>query len=181
METLKKGLDGIERVVKHNLRKLASSRLPKSGSPYRTAEEKLAEYFPHANVDKLEGGDRIQYSETVIYEISDLLRHVDKTWSRSPRIYIILRLIHQLELFNELIHQGITDFWFPFAPASLLRVVRPAVRNDFLASQWMVLTKAIDLENGEDGKHRYFADGEPLPFERKAVLGQGGFSQMDKS
>ncbi|KAI9700067.1 MAG: hypothetical protein M1836_002601 [Candelina mexicana] len=163
-----------------HLRKLACSRPPESGSPYRTLEEKLAEYFPHANVDNLEGGDGIQYSETVIYGISDLLRHVDETWSRSPRLYIILRLIDQLELFNELIHQGITDFWFPFTPASLPRVVRPAVRNDFLANQWMVLTKAIDLEKGEDGEHRYFADGEPLPFERKAVLGQGGFSQVDK-
>ncbi|KAF2198639.1 hypothetical protein GQ43DRAFT_493170 [Delitschia confertaspora ATCC 74209] len=38
----------------------------------------------------------------------------------------------------------------------------------------------MDLEKGEKGQHCLFRQGESLPFERKEVLGNGGFGQVDK-
>lgn len=46
--------------------------------------------------------------------------------------------------------------------------------------QSVVLTKATDLEKGELGQHRHFAEGEPLPFKVRGILGRGSFGQVDK-
>jgi len=59
-------------------------------------------------------------------------------------------------------------------------LVSLAIRTDFVNMQPVVLTKAVDLVKGENGKHRHFAKGEPLPFESKAVLGSEGYGQVDK-
>jgi hypothetical protein len=95
-------------------------------------------------------------------------------------MYIVLRLIGQLHLLDNFIAQGITDFWFPFSIATLPDSVTLATRTDFVNMQPIILTKAVDLEKGENGKHRHFAEGEPLHFESKAILGSGGFGQVDK-
>ncbi|KAL8634716.1 MAG: hypothetical protein Q9228_007706, partial [Teloschistes exilis] len=44
----------------------------------------------------------------------------------------------------------------------------------------LVVTKSIDLEKGEEGQHCFFRRDEPPPFEEKAILGSGGFGQVDK-
>jgi serine/threonine protein kinase len=77
------------------------------------------------------------------------------------------------------IAQGITDFWSPFSIAALPDSINLATRTYFINIQSLVLTKAVDLEKGENGKHRNFAKGEPLPFESKATLGSGGFGWVD--
>ncbi|KAF2809762.1 kinase-like protein, partial [Mytilinidion resinicola] len=50
----------------------------------------------------------------------------------------------------------------------------------FVKAQSLVLTKSIDLEKGEHGRHGHFSKDEPLPFEIKGKLGSGGFSQVDR-
>ena len=42
------------------------------------------------------------------------------------------------------------------------------------------MTKSIALEKGKDGQHCTFSQHEPLPFERKNILGSGGFEQVDR-
>ncbi|KAH7111334.1 hypothetical protein B0J11DRAFT_197521 [Dendryphion nanum] len=44
----------------------------------------------------------------------------------------------------------------------------------------IVLTKSMDLEKGENGKHYHFKQGEPLLFQPKGMLGNGRFGQVDK-
>jgi serine/threonine protein kinase len=43
-----------------------------------------------------------------------------------------------------------------------------------------VLTKALDLEKGEQKNHVYFGKEEKLPYEVKARLGIGGSGEVDK-
>jgi hypothetical protein len=38
----------------------------------------------------------------------------------------------------------------------------------------------MDLEKGDAGEHCYFEKGEALPLERKGILDQGAYGQVDK-
>ncbi|KAH0556293.1 hypothetical protein GP486_005781 [Trichoglossum hirsutum] len=145
---------------------------------YRGLEERMAEFFPASNGDTTIS--RTQFLETEIQQISRFLQQTNSKWSRVPRTYIVLRLIGQLHLLDAFIAQGITDFWFPFSATSLPDSISSSAKADFVRVQSVVLTKAVDLEKGEGGSHQHFAEGEPLPFESKAILGSGGFGQVDK-
>lgn len=79
-----------------------------------------------------------------------------------------------------MIDLGFSDFWFPVTERSLPRCLSPSVRAAFVNAQQLVLTKSMDLEKGGNGKHCHFKKGEPLPFEPKEILGNGGFGQVDK-
>ncbi|KAI9765554.1 MAG: hypothetical protein M1839_005420 [Geoglossum umbratile] len=139
-------------------------------------EQKLGDLFVTQ-----EGTRRANYSDKEIQQVSDLLRILGRqSWSTVPRVYIVLRLTNQLQLLDMFIDQGITDIWFPFTERSLPDTLSPSRRAQFLECQSAVLTKALDLENGDHGKHAHFGRGEPLPFEFKATLGSGGYGTVDK-
>ncbi|KAH0536550.1 hypothetical protein FGG08_006580 [Glutinoglossum americanum] len=149
-----------------------------SATMYRKLEERMAEFFPASSGDATMS--RTQFLETEIQQISRLLQRINSKWSKVPRAYIVLRLIGQLHLLDAFIAQGITDFWFPFSVSSLPDSINSSTRANFVRVQSVVLTKAVDLEKGDRGVHQHFAEGEPLPFESKAILGSGGFGQVDK-
>ncbi|PMD20157.1 kinase-like protein, partial [Hyaloscypha hepaticicola] len=78
---------------------------------------------------------------------------------------------------NDLIDAGFTDHWFPVTTNSLPANLSPTVRTAFEQAQVAVLTKSIDLEKGQNGRHQHFARGESVPFQSKEILGRGGFSE----
>ncbi|KAI9717137.1 MAG: hypothetical protein M1812_004885 [Candelaria pacifica] len=139
---------------------------------------RLDEYF--SDLDAVGLAHDRTYSEADIQAIADLLQHVSRSWSRSPRLYIVLRAIGHLELLDNLIAQGFTDLWFPCTTNTLPQAIDVVIRADFVEAQHIILTKAIDLEKGDNGKHKSFAEGEAVPFESKAILGEGGFGHVDK-
>ncbi|EPS38648.1 hypothetical protein H072_7646 [Dactylellina haptotyla CBS 200.50] len=121
------------------------------------------------------------YLELEIQQIASLLEPVNSRWARVPRLYTVLRLIDQLPLLDSIfLAQGLTDFWLPFSLGSLPDGVPLAIRSAFVRAQSVVLTKAIDLEKGERGRHRHFGPEEPLPFKSKGSLGVGGFGAVDR-
>ncbi|KAF3926556.1 Ankyrin-3 [Arthrobotrys entomopaga] len=121
------------------------------------------------------------YLELEVQQIASLLEPINSRWARVPRLYIVLRLIDQLPLLDStFLAQGLTDFWLPFSLGSLPDGVPLAVRSAFVRAQSVVLTKAIDLEKGERGRHRHFGPDEPLPFRSKGPLGVGGFGAVDR-
>ena len=120
------------------------------------------------------------YTDAEINDVSSLLKHSNPQWSRVPRTYIVLRTIGCLDLIQNIIDLGFSDFWFPVTERSLPRCLSPSVRAAFVNAQQLVLTKSMDLEKGRNGKHCHFKKGEPLPFEPKGILGNGGFGQVDK-
>ncbi|KAI9778151.1 MAG: hypothetical protein M1839_008360 [Geoglossum umbratile] len=127
-------------------------------------EERIAGFFPPIDVE-LSGIAPSRYTEADIQQISKLLHELDRfEWSRVPRIYT----------------QGITDICFPFSVATLPQSLESSSRAAFIRTQSVVLTKTMDLEKGELGEHRSFADDECLPFETKAILGWGANGQVDK-
>ena len=145
---------------------------------YISPSDRLATYFiaPYTNQQVAQRA----YTDSEIQQISNLLKHYQTTWSRYPRTYIVLRTIGQLELLNELIELGFTDHWFPVEARSLPQTLRPFVRAAIVKAQSLVITKSVEIEKGENGRHGHFGKGDPLPFEIKGKLGSGGFSQVDR-
>ena len=145
---------------------------------YTSPSDRLATYFiaPYTGQQVAQRA----YTDSEIQQISNLLKHYQTTWSRYPRTYIVLRTIGQLELLNELIELGFTDHWFPVEARSLPQTLRPFVRAAIVKAQSLVITKSVEIEKGENGRHGHFGKGDPLPFEIKGKLGSGGFSQVDR-
>ena len=150
-----------------------------SGRTFLRVEELLSDYFPPSkNVHALENGRT--YTDSDIQEIASLLRYLNRSWSRVPRAYIVLRVIGQLSLLDDFIKSRFTDHWFPVTARSLPPHIDTRICRDFVRAQPLVLTKSVDLEKGENGRHRHFGRGEPLPLESKEILGAGSYGQVDR-
>lgn len=121
-----------------------------------------------------------KFTDQEINQISSLLRHSHPRWSRVPRTYIILRTVGCLNLLDDFINLGFSDYWFPVTERNLPECLHASHRSEFVAVQEVVLTKSIGLEKGDGGQHAQFRRGEALPFEERGILGSGGFGQVDK-
>jgi tetratricopeptide (TPR) repeat protein len=140
----------------------------------RTPASRLSSFFS-------EGQERqTPFTDPEITEVSALLKHSNPRWSKSPRTYIVLRITGYLNLIDELIDAGFSDYWFPVTERSLPSCLLPSVKTTFAKAQKLVLTKSLDLEKGEKGQHCHYNPGESAPFESKEVLGRGAFGQVDK-
>jgi hypothetical protein len=138
-----------------------------------TTEMKLGDYF------KDRGECPEIFTDLQCGEIARLVQSGNPSWSTAPRIYIILRLIGQLQRFDAFLDHGINDLWLPFSKASLPSSLDLVYHEEFLKQQTVVLTKAINLENGSKG-HAHFTRNDPFPFEVRETLGEGGFGYVDK-
>lgn len=121
-----------------------------------------------------------QFAETDISTISAILERAEKgAWSRIPRIYIVLRLIGNLEVIDDLILQEVSDTWLPFTQQSLPDVIRSqARRTEFLHAQRLVYnSKALDLERG---RHGHFHDASDVPLKKIGDLGKGGSGFVER-
>jgi tetratricopeptide (TPR) repeat protein len=120
------------------------------------------------------------YTESEIFEIISLLKHLYPRWSKVPRTYIVLRSIDRLDLVNDLIDNGFSDYCFPVTERSLPGCIPPSVKTSFVKAQRLVLTSSMDLERGKFGRHCHYSKGESPPLESKGILGSGGFGQVDR-
>ncbi|OCK97560.1 kinase-like protein [Cenococcum geophilum 1.58] len=123
---------------------------------------------------------RDPYNDLEINQISSLLKYSNPRWGQVPRTYTILRIIGRLNLLDNFIDLGFSDHWFPVTERTLPHRLSPSLRSKFVNTQNLVLTKSMDPERGEKGQHCYFQRNEAPPFERKEVLGSGGFGQVDR-
>lgn len=146
---------------------------PTAGASKPIEEIKLSDYFNTEETQRV-------FTDIDCQIISNILQKSGKaSWSVAPRIYIILRKLGQLQLLDAFLDQGISDLWLPFTTASLPQCLSLAYHNEFLKLQPLVLTKALDLENG-NRRHAHFTRDDPFPFESKGTLGQGGFGFVDR-
>ncbi|CAI6342501.1 unnamed protein product [Periconia digitata] len=128
----------------------------------------------------IKGGSPQLFQEAEIMEVTTLLKQLAPTQSHMPRTYIVLRSLGQLNLFDDLVSSGFSDYSFPVNEKDVPKCVPQDSRKSFLDAQKLVLTKALDLEKGERGSHCYFVDEDPIPLTSKGILGQGAFGQVDK-
>jgi serine/threonine protein kinase len=141
-------------------------------------EDLLRHWFPTTE----EQTGRKSFAEKDIREISSILERADKVcWSKIPRIYIVLRLIGQLDTIGSFVQEEISDTWFPFTPRSLPKGLREhSDRSCFLDQQRLVCnTKALNLERPDAG-HGHFPDASEVPLKKVGELGKGGSGFVDR-
>ena len=161
---------------------LPSSRVSRKPLPHQestssipqTRSSTLAEFFEDRE------DENARYSDWDFQEISRHLRAEEWEKSKVPRLYTDLRIICELLTITKLLDQGYHDYWFPFDEHSVPGVLEHSSREKFLATQELVLTKAVNLEKSEMKEHAYFGTGDTFPFEVKEVLGRGGSAIVDK-
>ena len=123
----------------------------------------------------------IPYSDR---DVQEIVHHLEgqnqKAWSQAPRLYIVLRTIGQLALFDPILERDIRDDWFPFDSKSVPTPLSSVLHSDFLETQRLVLTKAVDLEKNVDKPHLHFGRNEIFPFDVVEHLGKGGSSTVDR-
>jgi hypothetical protein len=141
-----------------------------------TIERHLGQYFPPSTAEP-----RGSLTDNDLQVISTLLRNKGRiTWSNVPRIYTVLRTIGHLELIDSFIEEGLTDFWFPFATGSLPDVLTPTAKTNFVASQSIVITKALEFEKGAERKHAHFDRNDLIPFQVISKLGDGLHGSVER-
>ena len=148
--------------------------LPHNPAPQGT-RTKLRDFF------RPTGKPRDSYSDWDIQEISRLLIESGRpAWAQVPRLYTILRHIGQLQVLDAILDEGISDIWFPFTLSSSPTILSSSLQSQFLESQPLVLTKAVDLEKGVDKKHAHFGRDELFPFQIRGKLGGGGYATVNR-
>lgn len=136
------------------------------------AAERLSKLFPSSDETRT-------LLDAEIEEVATLLEGQNEVHSQAPRAYIVLWIIGRLDILGDLLKSGFSDFCFPVESTSLPPSLDPAVRRAIVQTQHVILTKSVDLEKGENGKHRHFGKEDPLPFKTLRRLGAGGYSQVD--
>jgi len=121
------------------------------------------------------------YTDDDCSQLSRLLHDCGRQqWSTSPRIYIVLRKIGQLQLLDQFLDQGINDLWLPISKSQLPKALSISLQDQFLELQKLVLTKGLDLENPALARHAHFGKAEQFPFDEYERLGEGSFGIVDR-
>lgn len=140
--------------------------------------DSLSAFFPSNHAT---GNIQRSYSENDIREITSLLARLDDgVWSRTPRLYIVLRRANLLELHGHFASLRITDSSFPFSGSTLPKTLGLTHRSSFLQIQSCVMTEEAKLGDCEKGRHIIFQRPDQVPFQNKGILGSGGFAQVDR-
>lgn len=142
-------------------------------STFRSIDDQLGAFFIK---DQLESFTDVDF-EKISFLLQNSGRHL---YSPIPRIYSVLRIIDRLEVLDDFIKSDATDLSFPFTATSFPPTVGVEVQYEFLQSQSLVLTKALDLEKGERGGHVHFGKDELIPYEVRGRLGTGGYGEVEK-
>lgn len=124
--------------------------------------------------------DKDHYSEKEIRQVSVALsqsgHHV---LSKMPRIYVVLRLINQVEIANAFIDEEITDLGFPFTRLTLPHAFADqTARHNFLKTQPLVCSTLLELAWGTE--HHHFARESDIPLVILSDLGSGGYGFVDR-
>lgn len=139
--------------------------------------KKLEEYFAAESISEHHFDDVDCLSIS-----SHLTANGRPTWATIPRIYIVLRLINQVHAIEDFIRLGLNDLCLPFNNISNIPgSISHSVRQCFLETQIVVLTKSINIERGlSDKKHVRFSKDEPFPYTELGRLGRGQSALVDQ-
>ncbi|KAH7399910.1 kinase-like domain-containing protein [Cadophora sp. MPI-SDFR-AT-0126] len=112
---------------------------------------------------------------------TELFQAGQSIWSQSPRLYIILREIGRLSLFDNLNENGISDLWLPIISESMLEVLIPIdVRHQFIQAQRHVCGQPVDFHLGFPSSHGHFAPHSHPPFQSRRHIGDGSLGSVDE-
>lgn len=136
-------------------------------------DEAMLAWIPTSSMDA-----RKPFGEPEFKGISTVLRQFGRdSWSHNPKIYALLHIINEVRAMEDFLSQGYSDAWLPFSHRNL-ETLRPRAMKDFLDAQHLVLNPNSCSE--ELGEHCSFSSPDVVPFQEIALLGVGGFAEVDK-
>ncbi|KAI1418408.1 kinase-like domain-containing protein [Hypoxylon sp. FL1857] len=154
-------------------RRLSVEKPPPSSSPLTEGVGDLSEKNPTEEDSRGWG----PYTNREILEVSSTLKSQNPRWSSLPRTYVILDRIGCLDVFDNFIEAGFTDYMFPVAEALIPRCLPRSKRSDFMETQDLIMNYSTDLE---EGNHCYFKGDEGPQLKTEQALGAGAFGRVDK-
>jgi hypothetical protein len=173
-----RGKSGVEYESRGGIRPFNSVR---STPEQKDSERKLDVFFESSflTMSGSKGSSEAKYNDTEILQMSTLLEKAGHaSWSKVPRLYIVLRRISQLDLLEEFIRRGITDSRFPFTAAAASGLLPVHMQLSFLETQQLIFRSIVRIEHGE---HIDLPAAETVPaFETLESLGQGLLSHVEK-
>jgi serine/threonine protein kinase len=97
-------------------------------------------------------------------------------WAKTPRVYIILRLLNKVNVMDDFLRLGLNDMCLPFDKVTQLPKSLGSLRQSFIDRQTSVWTTAITIEKGlADGNHVRIPDTAVFPYESLGPLGQSRY------
>ena len=137
-----------------------------------TPEDRLAAYF---DTSQPRGPFNDEQIETIARLLARCSHATEKLAGRSPRTYIVFRTIGQRDLVPRLLSEGFGDDWFPVTSRGLPGFLDPRLRTNVVETQHLILTKSLDLENGQ---HCNYNSEEQRPYTVHSYIGSGSFGQV---
>ena len=137
-----------------------------------TPEDRLATYFDTSQPRRSFDDEQI---ETIALLLARCSHATEKMAERSPRTYIVFRMVGQRDLVPRLLSEGFGDDWFPVTSRGLPGFLDPRLRTNVVDTQHLILTKSLDLENGQ---HCNYNSEEQRPFTVHSYIGSGSFGQV---
>lgn len=164
---------------------LPLSSLPSSANPLNSPKPEERDGLSQLTraFTSPEANSRTRYTDQEVDEISTILSTQGQhSWSSVPRLYIVLRKIGQLQALDALIDQDVNDYWFPFEPRSVPRLLNAPAQQAFLTAQDSILTTAIEMEKdlGASNRHHHFKGRDTIPFDDVEPLGNGAYGEVHK-
>ncbi|KAI1489167.1 kinase-like domain-containing protein [Biscogniauxia mediterranea] len=143
---------------------------PSTGISMTTVEESLESYFTPS---------RKRYTNEDLYKIGKLLQRTDSSkYSKSPRLYTLLRHLGCLEDLDRLLEKGLSDRSLPLSRTQLPSNFREGWKKRFRSAQDIVCNDSEIIQMISSGNHMSFS--KTPDFERKRVFGKGGRGEVDE-
>ena len=137
-----------------------------------TPEDRLTACFDTSEPRESFNDEQI---ETIALLLARCSHATERLAGRSPRTYIICRMIGRCDLLPRLLCEGFGDDWFPVSKAGLPGYLDPRIKTRIFETQHIILTKSLNLENG---RHCHFGTAGEHPFEIQSRIGSGSFGQV---
>lgn len=137
-----------------------------------TPEDRLGAYFDTSQPRESFNDEQI---ETIALLLARCSHATETLAARSPRTYIVFRTIGERDLVPRLLSGGFGDDWFPVTSRGLPGFLDPRLRTSVVDTQHIILTKSLDLENGQ---HCNYNSEEQRPFTIQSYIGSGSFGQV---
>jgi serine/threonine protein kinase len=137
-----------------------------------TPEDRLAAYF---DTSQPRGSFNDEQIDAIAVLLARCSHATERLSERTPRTYIIFRIIGERNLVPRLLSEGFGDDWFPVTLRGLPGFLDPKLKADIVQTQHVILTKSLDLENGQ---HCHYNSEEQRPFTINSYIGSGSFGHV---
>ena len=125
-------------------------------------------------------GSKKEYTDDDFNHIAQLLRRTEcSKYSKTPRLYTLLRFLGRLDDLDRLLKSGLFDYSLPLSDTQLPSDFTQSWKKEFLYAQHLVCDNSDVVQMISMEKHMNFVQ-EPGCFIRERFIGEGGRGKVDE-